>query len=95
MYAHPQARARRRAQLLKITIHQLFHYCRMRQCYRVPFRFVIYRSFSFDFDGVSYLPKHSVAVVNPRLGVFLSYLVCEMLYEPLPLVSHSAIGSKH
>ena len=26
-YAHPQARARRRAQLLKITIHQSFHYC--------------------------------------------------------------------
>ena len=42
VYAHPQARARRRAQLLKITIHQLLHYCRLRQCYRVPFRLVIY-----------------------------------------------------
>ena len=64
-YAHPQARARRRAQLLKITIHQSFHYCCLRQCYRVPFRLVIYRSFSSHFDGFSYLPKHSVTVVNP------------------------------
>ena len=65
MYAHPQARARRRTQLIKITIHQLFHYRRLRQCYRVPFRLVIYRSYSSDFDGFSYLPKHSVTVVNP------------------------------
>ena len=56
---------RRHAQLLKITIHQLFHYCSLRQCYRVPFRFVIYRSFSSDFDGFSHLPKHSVTVVHP------------------------------
>ena len=69
VYAHPQARARRRAQLLKITIDQLFHYCRLRQCYRVPFRLVIYRSFSSDFDGFSYLPKHSVTVVNPSRSV--------------------------
>ena len=66
VYAHPQARARRRAQLLKITIHQLFLYCRLRQCYRVPFRFVIYRSFSSDFDGFSYLSKHSVTAVTLR-----------------------------
>ena len=46
MYAHPQTRARMRVQLLKITIHQSFHYCRLRQWYRVPFRLVIYRSFS-------------------------------------------------
>ena len=55
-YAHSQARARWRAQPLKITIHQLLHYCRLRQCYSVPFRLVIYRSFSSDFDGFSYLP---------------------------------------
>ena len=58
-------RARRRAQLLKIITHQLFHCCRLRQCYRVPFRLVIYRSFSSDFDGFSYLFKHSVTMVNP------------------------------
>ena len=61
-YAHSQARARWRAQSL---IHQLFHYCRLRQCYSVPFRLVICRSFLSDFDGFSYLPKHSVTVVNP------------------------------
>ena len=64
-YAHSQARARWRAQSLKITIHQLLHYCRLRQCYSVPFHLVIYRSFSSDFDGFSYLPKHSVTMVNP------------------------------
>ena len=64
-YAHSQARARWRAQSLNITILQLLHYCRLRQCYSVPFRLVIYTSFSSDFDGFSYLPKHSVTVVNP------------------------------
>ena len=64
-YAHSQARARWRAQPLKITIHQLLHYCRLRQCYSVPFRLVIYTSFSSDFDAFSYLPKHSVTEVNP------------------------------
>ena len=61
----PSSACKRRSQLLKITIHQLFHYCRLRQCYRVPFRLVIYRSFSSDFDGFSYLPNDSVTVVNP------------------------------
>ena len=77
-YAHPHMRATRRAQPLKITIHQLLHYCCLRQCYRVPFRPVIYRSFSSDFDGFIYLAKHSVSVVNPS---HIHYIVWDC---PLP-----------
>ena len=71
-YAHSQTRARRRAQPLKITIHQLLHYCCLRQCYRVPFRLVIDRSFSSDFDGFSYLPKHIVSVVKLTPVTFIT-----------------------
>ena len=71
-YAHSQTRARRRAQPLKITIHQLLHYCCLRQCYRVPFRLVIDRSFSPDFDGFSYLPKHIVSVVKLTPVTFIT-----------------------
>ena len=84
-YAHSQARARWRAQSLNITIHQLLHYCRLRQCYSVPFRLVIYTSFSSDFDGFSYLPKHSVTVVNPS---YIHHIVWDYpVWQSLPFTT--------